>query len=123
MAFHRFQSVNDRLMSRYGGTAKLTRMTPGVPDPNAPWIPVAPIETSEDLAFIATEAGAEWVSQGVVLAGDLTGIMAVPATAALNPPMPGDTITAGGKEYVLLRAEPVHSDPNGVIHYNVQGRV
>lgn len=121
MAIQRFQNVNDRLMSRYGGTVKLSRYTPGVPDPNAPWIPVAPIETSEDLAFIATAAGAEWVSQGVVLVGDLVGMLAVPVT--LNPPLPGDTITAGGKGYILLRAEPVDSDPGSAVHYAIQGRV
>ncbi|MCB5409449.1 hypothetical protein [Pseudogemmobacter faecipullorum] len=108
-------------MSRYGGTVKLSRFTPGVPVPGHEHIPVAPVETSEDLAFIVTAAGAEWVSQGVVQVGDLVGVLAVPLT--LNPPLPGDRITASGKGYILLRAEPVDSDPCSAIHYAIQGRV
>ncbi|MDN5872790.1 MAG: hypothetical protein L0H29_00205 [Sinobacteraceae bacterium] len=94
---------------------------PGTPNPEEPWLPVDPTITTETLQFIATEAQAEWVSTGVIMAGDLTGIMAVPTT--LNPPLPGDTITAGGKTYTLMRASPVHSDPGDVIHFTIQGRV
>jgi len=112
--------MNARLLARYGGNVTLSRITPGVPDPEAPWNPVEPTITTESIRFIATEAGAEWVSQGVILAGDLVGVMAVPVT--LNPTVPGDTITAGGGTYTILRAEPVHSDPGGVIHFAVQGR-
>lgn len=123
MDFARFASVNARLLTRYGGQVELKRVTPGVPNPDTPWIPVEPVTVAETVQFIATGASAEWVSTGVVIAGDLTGVMAVPVTAGLNPPLPGDVVTAGGKAYTLLRAEPVHSDPNAVLHFAVHGRV
>lgn len=117
----RFAQMNARLLARYGGTITLARTTPGTVDPSQPWVPVQPVTVSEQVLFIVQAAAVEWVNAGLILAGDLVGTMAVPAT--LNPPLPGDTITAGGKTYTLLRAEPVDSEPGEAIHFTVQGRV
>lgn len=120
----RFAQMNARLLARYGGPATLTRVVPGaLIDPEQPWLGNGPSTyITEDVPFIRTEAGVEFVSTGVIVAGDLVGIMAVPQTAELNPPKLTDLINAGGKLYTILRFEPVHSDPNGVIHYRVHGR-
>lgn len=122
MDFSRFTSMNTRLLARYGGNVTLSRWTPGEPDPDPRAPPPEPVLTSETLLFIATDAASELLAAGKIQAGDLVGVMAVPATAALNPPKLMDLIAAGGVTYTILGVSPVHSDPGDVIHYAIQGR-
>lgn len=119
---YRFHALNDRLLTRYGGNVTLSRVVPGTPSPNPKDPPPEPVLVSEVLRFIATAADTELLAAGKIQAGDLTGIMAVPATPALNPPKLLDVIEAGGSFYTLLAVSPVHSDPGGVIHYAIQAR-
>ncbi|CAM5476231.1 hypothetical protein FALB51S_03345 [Frigidibacter albus] len=121
MSFTRFDRLSSRLLARFGGDVTLSRSVPGVPNPAAPWLPVTPTITTEIVRFIAQAAAVEWVNAGLIQAGDLTGVMAAPLV--ITDPQPGDTITAAGRTYTIMRAEPVDSDPGGVIHFAVQGRV
>ena len=117
-----FGGLNARLLAKYGGDVVLSRLTEG-PPPENPWDPPSPpVLISETLRLIATAAEAELVAASMVHADDLLGVLAVPETAELNPPLPADTITVGGESYTILSASPVHSRPGEAIHFTVQAR-
>lgn len=120
----RFDRMNARLFARFAGSVTLSRVTgEELIDPSQPWLGTTTTTTTESVAFIVTEAESEWIARELIQVGDLIGLMAIPATPALNPPKQGDRITAGSRDYIILRVSPIHSDPDAVLHYHIQGRL
>lgn len=117
-----FGAVNARLLARYGGDVVLSRLVPGEPPVNEWDPPNPPVTISETLRFIATAAETELVAASMVQADDLLGVLAVPETAELNPPLPADELTVGGESYTILSASPVHSRPGEAVHHQIQAR-
>lgn len=117
-----FNAANDRLLAKYGGDVVLSRFVPGPPPENEWDPPSEPIEVSETLRFIATGAATELVAAAMMQADDLVGVLAVPETAELNPPLPADTVTVDGEVLTILTVAPVHSRPGEAIHYQIQAR-
>jgi hypothetical protein len=89
------------------GDIKLTRITPGVPDPAQPWLPVTPTTQQETLRgavrgvskeLIGVEAGGT-----VILASDRQAICAVPSMSYKA----GDNLVVDGVPVVIIRFEKI----------------
>lgn len=85
-----------------GNSLTLSRSTPGVPDPEQPWVPVEPVVISEAVSQFGDGSG-QFRSGEVVIASDFEFMIAVPLTIT---PQPGDTITAGGIASTIIKADP-----------------
>ena len=89
------------------GVIQLVRITQGVPDPAAPWLPVTPIKQTEKLdgavkgvssQLVGTEAGS-----AVILASDREAICTVPKMSYKA----GDMLSIDGVDCVILAAMPI----------------
>lgn len=89
------------------GAIQIVRLTPGVPNPAAPWVPVAPTETIATVNQVKTTDG-EYVDRGTVIKTDLY-FMTTPPAWGLGPVMPGDVVRIGGVQVGTV----VHAAPFG----------
>lgn len=113
----RHAALTARLMARYGGSATLARMT-GADETTYP--PTPGVETSWTVQIIETGAETETRNGTLVETGDLVAAMLPHAEVS---PKIGDKLTAGGITFMVLRVEPLRTDPDGdVIHWRIEAR-
>lgn len=84
------------------GTIVLTRITPGTPDPETPWIPV--VDTTTDYTLKATVRGVSQNETGNLI---LESDEVVVSSADIITPILSDTITVDGKPRALKKIKPV----------------
>ena len=102
--YGRMQATASRLLDRFAqGTITLTRVTPGVPDPDEPWNPPAPTTGVYTLDATAKGVSKEFVDGTTIVASDLEITAAV---FGAEPGM-GDTLAIDGKAVTLLRILPL----------------
>lgn len=89
------------------GTITLTRMVPGTPNPETPWIPVEPVPETVTVRgavrgvskeLIGTEVGS-----AVIVASDRQAITEVPTIAYTA----GDTLSVDGKPVMVLSVQNI----------------
>lgn len=114
----RLEQMTSRLMARYGGTATLTRETPG--EDGTPWEPGLPVVTAYSVQIIETGTELDLQEGSLIQAGDLVAVMQPHAEVT---PAQLDRLTIGGTTYALLSVRPVRTDPQGpVLHFILHGR-
>lgn len=92
------QKTATRLMQRFKqGTVILTRITPGTPDPETPWLPATPTTASHTLnatvaAVTVDQANAKYIDGTTITSADLVVTCAVPAVV----PLMSDTLSIDG---------------------------
>ncbi len=108
--YDRGAALTARLLSadKYGqGVVKLIRLTPGVVDPDKPWLPVQPTEQTEtlkaavrgvDSRLVGTEVGS-----AVILASDRQVVCAPPAMDY----QAGDILSVDGVRVTVLSVERI----------------
>lgn len=115
----RARAVSDRISTRYGGAAVLSRTTTTGGGPSDPTGGTTTTET-HNVQFVEAKAETEFYTAGLILQSDLTGIMQ-PIEAIT--PQPGDVLTVRGKAHNVLHAAAVRSDPTGpVVHFAIHAR-
>jgi hypothetical protein len=89
------------------GELKLTRVTPGTPDPLKPWLPVQPQTTTQTLKGAVRGVDSKLVGTerngAVLLSSDLVAITEVPSIDYEA----GDVFSIDGKEVTVLDVEPI----------------
>ena len=89
------------------GELKLTRVTPGTPDPATPWIPVQPQTTTQTLKGAVRGVDSKLVGTerngAVLVSSDLVAITEVPSIDYEA----GDVLSIDGKEVTVLDVEPI----------------
>lgn len=89
------------------GVVKLIRVTPGVVDPDKPWLPVQPTEQTETLKAavdgVASELVGTEVGSAVILASDRQVICAPPAMDY----QAGDVLSVDGVRVTVLSVERI----------------
>lgn len=89
------------------GELKLTRVTPGAPDPSQPWKPVQPQTTTQTLKGAVRGVDSKLVGTerngAVLLSSDLVAITEVPSIDYEA----GDVFSIDGKEVTVLDVEPI----------------
>lgn len=119
MTLNRTKSAADRILARYGGQAVLSRTTTTGGGPADPTGGTVTTET-HNVQFIEVAAKAEFLSAGLILSTDLTGIMQPSEGITAKP---GDVLTLNGKSHFILNAAPVRPAPGGpVIHISIHAR-
>lgn len=81
------------------GQVSITRVTPGAPDPDAPWVPVEPTTQTATLAAVVNGVSKQFIDGESVLASDLEVLFAVPAFA----PELADVVTIDGRPVMPVR--------------------
>ena len=90
------------------GAITIKRLTMPEPDPAQPWVPVVPVETTEDVNQIGTTK-AEYVNAGTLVVTDLAYVIEAPRV--LLPEL-NDTIEIDG-EHVGRVVHVVKFPPHG----------
>lgn len=89
------------------GELKLTRVTPGTPNPLEPWKPVQPQTTTQTLKGAVRGVDSKLVGTerngAVLLSSDLVAITEVPSIDYEA----GDVFSIDGKEVTVLDVEPI----------------
>lgn len=85
----------------------LTRTTPGVPDPDEPWVPVEPTVENFDCLGWEEDWSAFYLANDLVQSGSKKVCILVP-TLAVEPQL-GDEITVRGLTYTIVG--PSKTDP------------
>lgn len=85
-----------------GNTLTITRETPGVPDPEKPWVPVQPTTISETVPQIGEGSGA-FRSGETIISTDFEFMISVPSTLV---PKVGDGVLAGGSASTVVKVDP-----------------
>lgn len=85
----------------------LTRTTPGVPDPDQPWVPVTPTVETFDCLGWEEDWSAFYLANDLVQSGSKKVCILVP-TLAVEPQL-GDEITVRGLTYTIVG--PSKTDP------------
>lgn len=90
------------------GTVTLTRSTPGTPNPDEPWVPVAPTTVVYTLdavvsAVTVDQAAAKYIDGTLITAGDLVVTLAVPAVV----PQMSDTLALDGEVHSIKKIVPI----------------
>lgn len=98
--YGRMQKTASRLMVRFKqGTVTITRLTPGTPDPDTPWLPV----TSDPVVYTldATVKGVsqEFIDGTTILATDLE----ITAAVFGADPAPPDVVAIDSEAVVVLK--------------------
>ena len=93
---------------KYGqGTVKLIRVTPGVVDPDKPWLPVEPTEKTETLDAAVKGVDSELIGKeagsAVILSSDRQVICAPPAIDY----QAGDILSVDGVRVTVLSVERI----------------
>lgn len=98
--YGRMQKTATRLMERFKqGVVMITRVTPGVPDPATPWIPVEGTTETFDLAATVKGVSAEFVDGATILATDLE-VTAADFGSVLAP---ADQVAIDGKAVIVVK--------------------
>lgn len=108
--YGRMQGTATRLLVRFNqGEVKITRMTPGVPDPATPWIPGPPVITEETLKATVRRVEQKYVDGALIVGTEDQVTFAVPS---FEPTM-ADQFTVDGVVRVLkdLRSIPAAGTP------------
>ena len=86
------------------GTVILTRITPGVVDPETPWVPVADSTTDYTLKATVRGVSKDHIDGTLILASDEI----VTCSADIIEPIMSDTLTVDGKTRAIkmIRANP-----------------
>lgn len=95
------------------GAITIVRLAPGEPNPNAPWEPVEPTRTAENVDQIG-EAKAEYTQGGTIIVTDYA-YMTVPTSSFTT--QPGDFVERDG----VAVGTVVHAEnypPHGVAVYS-----
>lgn len=74
------------------GQITIKKITPGLPDPNNPGVPVFPVEQSEAVNHIGS-VKAEYVERGTVVVTDYAFMIVPPETMVVSI---GDTVVSDG---------------------------
>lgn len=90
------------------GEVNLIRVTPGTPDPLAPWEKVEPTTETETLRAAASGVSAEFVGTpaddgSVIIASDIQ-VISAPPTLGFKP---GDRMTIDGAALTILRVDRI----------------
>lgn len=113
----RHAALSARLVARYGGAATLARTT-GADESTYP--PTPGTETTWTVTLTQTGAETETRNGTLVETGDLVAAMAPHDQVS---PQIGDRLTADGQTFMVLRVEPIRSDPAAeVLHWRIEGR-
>ncbi|MFQ6184378.1 hypothetical protein ACLMJV_20830 [Sinorhizobium meliloti] len=114
--YSRPQATADRLIKRYGQTGSVKRITP--PDPVYGGDPV---ETSYPAKLVPMEYDAREVDGTVILSGDMEIYISSVGLAVV--PGVGDHVTANGKTFRIINADPNNYDGVTNVVFIVQGRI
>ncbi len=82
----------------------ITRIVPGVPNPETPWIPADPTVTNYGCKGFTETFSADYISGGLVEANDLKVVVLLP-TLAIAPEL-SDLVTVRGQTYTIITITP-----------------
>lgn len=109
--YGKMQATASRLLDRFAqGAVQLTRMVPGEPDPETPWIPAEPTVTTYDLdatvaAVTVDQANAKYIDGTTITTADLVVTCAVPeVTPEMTDTLSIDSAVRTIKKIVQLPA-------------------
>lgn len=103
--YGRMQKTATRLLTRFAqGIITLTRVTPGTPDPETPWLPADPSVTTYELqatvaAVTLDQANAKYIDGTVITSSDLVVTCAAPPVR----PQLGFFVNIGGVAQVIKK--------------------
>jgi hypothetical protein len=113
----RHAAISNRLITRYGGLAMLSRMS-GADETVYPPIPGGVTDFVVSVAITGEDAEA----RGGSLVERADVVLSMRPHEAVEPQI-GDTITIGSETFAVMRVEAVRGDPAGaVLHWRVEGR-
>lgn len=103
--YDRMRGRADSLLAKYAqGTVVVHVITPGIPDPAQPWVPVPPSsEIQAGLDAVIREVPKSLVDGTTVIVGDLLVTFAVPS---VNISV-GDQIVIDGKPLGVVQVMPI----------------
>jgi hypothetical protein len=81
------------------GVVTLTHSVPGTPDPETPWIPADPTETTYTLDAVVSPVGEQFIDGTTILASDEM----VSAAPFGVEPEPGDTLSIDGVTVTIIK--------------------
>lgn len=102
------QGWSDQLLAELGqGKFVLKHTEPGTVDPSAPWIPVVPVVTTEDLLGSARGVSSQLVGTAVgdtvIVATDIAAITSVPKGGYAA----GDVMSLDGKDLMVIAVQRI----------------
>lgn len=99
--------------------ATLTRVTPGTPDPEEPWVPVADTTVAHSCKAIVESYSDYQIANSLVDANDRK-VLILANSLAVVPDVATDTITIRGQTYALVGE--VKTDPATAV-WEIRGRL
>lgn len=100
-----WQAVADEVaaaLAEVGSSLLLSRTVPGTADPDQPWEPVAPAVLSEAVPQFGQGSG-KYRTGETAIATDFEYMIAVPTSMV---PRPGDMVSDGVEQAVIVKVEP-----------------
>jgi len=114
--YGRLQQTADRIITQYGQTGSLTRLSP--PDPV---LGGDPVETAYPAKLVPMAYDARFIDGTVIKTGDVQIYISSVGLAIV--PTPGDLVSAGGKQYSIINGDPQNYDGITNVVHIVQGRL
>jgi hypothetical protein len=114
--YARLQETARKLITEYGQQGTVTRLTP--PDPVYGGDPV---ETAYTATLVPMAYDARYINGTTILTGDMQ--IYISSVGLTVEPAPGDIVTANGKAYRVVNADPNNYDGMTNVVHIVQGRI
>ena len=110
------QAVAEELIAEFGQQGTVTRVAP--PDPVYGGDPV---ETAYTAALVPMAYDARYINGTTILTGDMQ--IYISSVGLAIEPAPGDIVTANGKQYAVINADPQKYDGITPVVHILQGRI
>lgn len=114
--YARLQETARKLITKYGQQGTVTRLEP--PDPVYGGDPV---ETAYTATLVPMAYDARYINGTTILTGDMQ--IYVSSVGLAIEPAPGDIVTANGKQYAVINADPQKYDGITPVVHILQGRI
>jgi hypothetical protein len=114
--YSRLQATAQRMIAKFGQTSTVTRIT--APDPITGGDGT---ETAHTATLVPVTYSAREIDGTVILAGDVQ--LYISAVGLTVTPSPGDLVSANGKTFRVINADPNLYDGQMPVVHIVQGRL
>lgn len=110
------RATAERLIAKFGQQGTVTRLTP--PDPVYGGDPV---ETAYTATLVPMAYDARYINGTTILTGDIQ--IYISSVGLAIEPAPSDIVTANGKQYAVVNADPQKYDGVTPVVHILQGRI
>ncbi|NTE87201.1 hypothetical protein [Agrobacterium rubi] len=114
--FARLQETARKLITKYGQQGTVTRLTPTDPVYGGD-----PVETAYTATLVPMSYDARYINGTTILTGDMQ--IYISSVGLAIEPAPGDLVTANGKQYAVINADPQKYDGITPVVHILQGRI